>query len=349
MVVAQCVVGGRSLDLHVHFNFSSIYDSIYNSNKQHLFLSAIFGQAMSSKYTCQRCLGALKSTRRPSAKSLWPIASRFSSSSSSATGLSRPSNPTNPTPKRHVSTFGSQPQQPVADDGFQIPGKAPSFKRKPDGTTDLSRVVLGQDQLFHPMSQSPIPAMRQRAAFIKAHAYCPHPSHNRTRIVNSEEDSEARKPAEGGQPPAHVKFECPYCGVPAFCSEEHWEEDFEEHLKLCDTLKEINEDEHDLRSGRHFSEFDFPERYMEEAVPNFTNWDTLLYTRGFEAINENRRMRHATRLLTYPMTIASILHEYSPYTLRGESKMTAEGLRSFSGKNIFAPPPPQHQHSIKSP
>jgi splicing suppressor protein 51 len=231
--------------------------------------------------------------------------------------------------QRQISTFESE--APVRETDFQYPGKAASLKPKPDGTSDLSRTVLGPNNLFHPLTESPIPSMRQRASFIKAHAYCPHPSHNRTRIATSEEDPETRKPTDGGLAPAHVKFECPHCGVPTFCSEDHWAEDYEEHMKVCDTLREINEDDHDLRSGRYFNEFDFPERYMEEAVSNFTNWDTLMYTRGFEAIDGERNMRHATRLLTYPVTVGSILHDLSPYNIRKDGRMTPEGLRSFTG------------------
>jgi len=192
-------------------------------------------------------------------------------------------------------------------------------------------MIVQPNDLFHPLSESPIPSMRQRANFIKSHAYCHHPSHNRSRVVTSEEDPEFRKPVQGGLEPQHVKFECPYCGIPTYCSEDHWAEDFEEHMKLCDTLRQINEDEHDLRSGRTFTEYEFPERYMEEAVPNFTNWDTFLYTRGFEAINEDRNMRHATRVLTYPMTVASVLHQFSPLTLSNHLK--PEGLRSMAGKS----------------
>jgi splicing suppressor protein 51 len=70
---------------------------------------------------------------------------------------------------------------------------------------------------------------------------------------------------------------------------------------------------------------------MEEALVNMTNWDTLLYTRNFNAINDDRSMRQATRLLTYPLTIGSILHELSPYNVKSGGRLTAEGIKSFSG------------------
>jgi splicing suppressor protein 51 len=132
-------------------------------------------------------------------------------------------------------------------------------------------------------------------------------------------------------PPAHVSYECEYCGIPVSCSEEHWADDYEYHLNFCDTLREINEDDHDLRSGRQFSEFNYPKDNMEEQIVNFLNWDTLLYTRGFEAVDAERSLRQVTRLLTYPVTVGSVLHELSPYTLREDGRLTAEGLRSFSG------------------
>lgn len=107
--------------------------------------------------------------------------------------------------------------------------------------------------------------------------------------------------------------------------------DYEAHLEVCDTLRQINEDDHDLRSGRFFPEFEYAGPQMEEAVVNMTNWDTLLYTRNFEAINSDRSMRQATRLLTYPVTIGSVLHELSPYGIRKGERLTAEGLKSISG------------------
>ena len=131
-------------------------------------------------------------------------------------------------------------------------------------------------------------------------------------------------------PPAHVRYECPDCGIPVSCSEEHFASDYESHLEICDSLREINEDDHDLHSGRVFTEFDWPGPQIDEAQVNMTNWDTLLYTRDFTAVNAARPMRQLTRLLTYPVTVASVLHELSPYTLK--DRLTPEGLRSLSGK-----------------
>lgn len=108
-------------------------------------------------------------------------------------------------------------------------------------------------------------------------------------------------------------------------------DDYENHLEICDTLKQINEDDHDLRSGRIFHEADLPDYQLDDAMVNMTNWDTFMYTREFNAINSDRAMRQITRLLTYPITVGSVLHELSPYSIKAGERLTVEGLKSFSG------------------
>ena len=227
----------------------------------------------------------------------------------------------------HTSPLQSRRALSLAQQGQYATEESLGFPTSPMGAREL----LKPDNLFHPFSKSPSPEIRRRAAFIKQHAYCPHPSHQATRTPSSPHDPEARKAANARLPPAHVRFECPDCGIPVSCSEEHWADDYENHLEICDYLREINEDDHDLRSGRFFTEFEYPGPQMEEALVNMTNWDTLLYTRQFTAINEERSMRQATRLLTYPVTIGSVLHELSPYNIRRGGRLTPEGLKSLSG------------------
>jgi len=174
---------------------------------------------------------------------------------------------------------------------------------------------------------------------MRQHAYCPHPAHRRTRVPTSPLDPAARQVAGPAAelPAAHVAFECPDCGIPVACSEDHWADDYAAHLEICEALRQANEDEHDLRSGRFFPEFEYAgPQIAEEAMVNMTNWDTLLYTRSFEAINEPRSLRQATRLLTYPITIGSVLHDLSPYGLTGgeaDKRLTVEGLKSLSGES----------------
>ncbi|KAL0259616.1 translational activator for mitochondrial COX1 [Diplodia seriata] len=226
-----------------------------------------------------------------------------------------------------------------------MPPSPPGLESAPTTASQARNVLLKRNNLFHSFSNSPSPEIRRRAAFIKQHAYCPHHSHRQTRVVNDPEDPEAQKTVHGTLPPAHVRHECPDCGIPVSCSEEHFADDYERHLEICDTLREINEDDHDLRSGRFFPEFEYPGMQMEEALVNFTNWDTYLYSREHQAINDDRSLRQATRLLTYPVTIGSVLHELSPYNAKSGGRLTVEGLKSLSGaggdiKGLRPNPPP---------
>lgn len=192
-------------------------------------------------------------------------------------------------------------------------------------------VRLSQDDLFHPFSESPVPEFRRRAAFMKQHAYCPHPDHQATKLPTVAAKPEDAEASTGTQAPAHVNFECPDCGLPVYCCEEHWQDDYEKHLEICDTLRQVNEDDHDLRSGRVFTEAILPDLQLDEAAINMTNWDTFMYTREFDAVNSDRSMRQITRLLTYPITVGSVLHELSPYSIKKGERLTTEGLKSFSG------------------
>ncbi|KAI3607526.1 hypothetical protein WG66_004752 [Moniliophthora roreri] len=130
--------------------------------------------------------------------------------------------------------------------------------------------------------------------------------------------------------PKTVQFECPDCGWPTHCSEEHWKED-KEHEKYCSRLREANEDEHDLRSGRKFPEFELPGPQGYEEAISFANWDVFWYTRGFNSMDTERSRRHASKLLTYPMTIGSVLHQHSSLMLNNQ-RLTPEGSRSMAGK-----------------
>ena len=119
------------------------------------------------------------------------------------------------------------------------------FKRKEQHFTE-QKPLLSEDNLFHPFSKSPFSAIRARGEAIKQLAPCPVCS-------SSHEHVHAHTKAQ----PKAVSFECPDCGWPTHCSEEHWASD-KEHQKYCSRLREVNEDEHDLRSGRKLHEFDLP-------------------------------------------------------------------------------------------
>lgn len=62
---------------------------------------------------------------------------------------------------------------------------------------------------------------------------------------------------------------------------------------------------------------------------NFSDWDHILFTRSMEMISSERSLRHVTNVLTYPYTIAGVLHENSPYNLK--NRLTIEGLTSMAG------------------
>ncbi|KAF2715676.1 hypothetical protein K504DRAFT_422684 [Pleomassaria siparia CBS 279.74] len=288
---------------------------------------------MRSSYTCKQCLSLVKAARpqlRPSSVFRLPprnISSPRQHSTKASTAQAQVQQP-----RRNLSTTASQRFLGLTKKAFQ-----PYEYVDPEGITRTR--VLADDDLFHSFTNSPIPEIRKRAAFIRQHAYCPHPDHAPTRPAHNPQDHEARKSPETGTTPRHVDFECPDCGVPVYCCEEHWADDYEAHLEVCDVIRQANEDDHDLRSGRFFKEFEFAQPQIEEILPNMTSWDTYMYTRDFDALNEDVEMRQATKLLTYPMTIASVINELSPYNIRKGGRMTPEGLKSFSALRHSLHPP----------
>jgi mitochondrial splicing suppressor protein 51 len=289
----------------------------------------------SVSYTCRRCLSTSNGNPYPSTSLPWRppyvLSGRLSTQSRNTQHLTSIQSASRQElrrnlDRRRVST-SSQKGQIIGGTS-----QAPHFASSLASTTVPSvsgRPLLLPNNLFHLFSSSPSLEIRRRAAFIKQNAYCPHPDHHQTRLTPNPDNPEARKAVT---PPAHVSFECPDCGIPVSCCEEHWADDYESHLEICDTLRQINEDDHDLRSGRFFPEFEYPGPQIEEAMVNMTNWDTFLYSREFNAINDERSLRQATRLLSYPVSIASVLHELSPYNIKVGGRLTVEGLKSLSGR-----------------
>jgi splicing suppressor protein 51 len=49
-------------------------------------------------------------------------------------------------------------------------------------------------------------------------------------------------------------------------------------------------------------------------------------------MDTERMRRHANKLLTYPITIGSILHQFSNLTTRNQ-RLTPEGARSLAGEH----------------
>jgi splicing suppressor protein 51 len=98
--------------------------------------------------------------------------------------------------------------------------------------------ILAQDNLFHHLSLSPFEDMRNKGKRMETYALCP---------VSYEKHHETKA----------VKYECPDCGFPTHATEERWVEGKEEHhAEACPRLREVNEDDHDMRSGRRLTEFE---------------------------------------------------------------------------------------------
>ncbi|SNX83879.1 related to MSS51 - mRNA processing protein [Melanopsichium pennsylvanicum] len=228
------------------------------------------------------------------------IASSFTHVSSPLLVASNRATPasTQTRPAQHRTLFGFSlfGNKDKKNDRFALP---PRVSNKP---------LLAQDDLFHPFSKSPVPSIRARGERIRSLAPCPvsMSKYKVRRLVN---------------------FECPDCGWPTHYSEKEWAED-NEHGKYVARLREANEDEHDLRSGREMAEFKLPGPQGFEETINMSNWDVFFYTRNFNSIESDRSRRHVSKLLTFPTTMGAVIHENSPYTKKSR-RLTHEGLRSM--------------------
>ncbi|KAI9592720.1 hypothetical protein BDF19DRAFT_498332 [Syncephalis fuscata] len=203
---------------------------------------------------------------------------------------------------------------------FSIASLLGGRKTQTNKPSSTAKPVLQADNLFHPLISSPFRDLKERGEAAADHGVCPGclTEAGLPDATGIEAHCASRKPS----------FTCPDCGFPTHCSHEHWEMDHEAHQKVCKALRQVNEDEHDLRSGRRLLEFEYPgPQGFEEAV-NLSNWDTFFYTRNFPSLNEERFLRHASKPLTYPITIASMLHDTSPYTVSRE--LTGEGIKSLT-------------------
>ena len=67
---------------------------------------------------------------------------------------------------------------------------------------------------------------------------------------------------------------------------------------------------------------------------SFANWDLFWYTRGFPSMDTERSKRRARKLLTYPLTIGSVLHQNSGLTLNNQ-RVSLEGSRSLAGRSFL--------------
>ncbi|CCJ29332.1 unnamed protein product [Pneumocystis jirovecii] len=192
------------------------------------------------------------------------------------------------------------------------------FKNKHSSQHLKKNQIHHQDDLFHCLSKSPIQSLREKAKIIKKYAKCP--------ISNNP-----------------IFFECPNCGYPTHNSEIEWKID-NQHKKICKKLREANEDEHDLHSRRELYEFALPNSQFKDAIISFQSWYSFFYTRSFEGINSERSVRHLSKLLTYPLTLLSIIHEGSPYNIK--NSLTIKGLKSLLAIRYVLHENPKNVNSI---
>ncbi|EGV66844.1 translational activator for mitochondrial COX1 [Yamadazyma tenuis] len=173
---------------------------------------------------------------------------------------------------------------------------------------------------IYPWDESPYEDLRTRAAYIRSTALCP----------------VTEKP---------VDYVCPISGIPTHHDHQAWANDTEYHSKeKYELLKKVNLYEHDLRSGRVFDEFVFPGAQEHDFMTSLSNWDSFFYTRDFNPMNTEFNMAAATKVLTYPITIASVLHRLTPYFLQPKGPLSLEGLKSVAAlKYSLYPPYQKHE------
>lgn len=125
--------------------------------------------------------------------------------------------------------------------------------------------IFSPKNLFYPLSKSPVREMRDRAALINMYGVCP--------VCEEAASTAGVNKQQHGKNHRAPTYECPDCGYPTHCSKEHYLKGKADHNKYCAALREANEDEHDLRSGRKMTEFEFPGTHccllFRVSIPNF--------------------------------------------------------------------------------
>lgn len=120
-------------------------------------------------------------------------------------------------------------------------------------TIKAEKRILESDDLFHQFNESPIKIVAELSTIIEESGVCP--------TCVKDEDIylfQAKSLEERQRMTKCPQYYCLHCGLPTHCSKEHYDMDIENHLLLCPTLKQYNEDLHDLKSNRKFPEFNFP-------------------------------------------------------------------------------------------
>ncbi len=144
-----------------------------------------------------------------------------------------------------------------------------------------------------------------------------------------------------------IKFTCPLSGIPTHYSIDDWKADNNYHKHaIWKILKKVNIYENDILSDRYFPEFRFPYEQQLDRRVNFMNWDTFLYTRSFWNVDNELQLAAVTKPLSYPITIASVLHQFFPYSLSPSGPATEEGMKISSEAAIDLNTPGKQPHQI---
>ena len=161
--------------------------------------------------------------------------------------------------------------------------------------------------MFHPWDQSPYKALRERAARIKLLAHCPVTGKN-------------------------IHYTCSLSGIPTHHSKDTLSNDkYHPENKIYELLKKVNVYEHDFRSGRPFPDFEFSQEQSFDTMVNITNRDLFFfYTRRFYSMDTEFQLAGVTNMLSFPIIIASLLSQFSPYSLNPKGPITVGGLKSLA-------------------
>lgn len=145
--------------------------------------------------------------------------------------------------------------------------------------------------------------------------------------VNQIQDS-AVCPITGGK----VEFFDPVSGLPTHSSKEAYLKDTNyTESNRPELLKLAVAYENDSISKRDFPEYDLAQEQAQGQLISYNNWDSWFYTRQFNSMETQFHVAQASKFLTYPITIASILASNTPYFLTNkQGSITHEGLKSLS-------------------
>ncbi|XBW37682.1 hypothetical protein QEN19_003264 [Hanseniaspora menglaensis] len=135
-------------------------------------------------------------------------------------------------------------------------------------------------------------------------------------------------PITGGK----VEYFDPISGLPTHSSEDAYLKD-ENYIESNrpELLKLAVAYENDSISKREFPEYDLAQEQPQGQMISYKDWESWFYTRQFNSMETQFHIAQVSKFLTYPLTIASILSNNSPYLSSNKGgPITHEGLKSLS-------------------